>query len=305
MADSIRLAGSIGIILLLLFVSVPSSAQIEDQLKAYTGDNGTGYLQPLADAFGSDLNCGLFHSAHIPETGVHISFGFRVMSVIFGSDDRTFGATTESGFSPKRTTQAPTVVGPGEAVLVDGNGGTQFAFPGGFDLNSFALAVPQLRIGAFRGTEALIRFFAINTGDVELGNISIFGFGLRHSLSQYRGPDLPVDVSAGFFWQKFSVGDDLLDSSAFTAGVQAGKRFERGLLVLQPYTGLAVDVFSMDVAYESEASGTAEDIEIDFGQNTTLHLTMGLSLNLAYVNLHAEYNVAAQNSFSFGISFGN
>lgn len=292
--------------LILLLAAPPSAAQIEDQLSAYTGRNATGYLQPLADAFGADLNDGLYHSAHIPKLGVNISLEFRVMSVLFGDDDRTFNAVTESGFVPEQIVQAPTVVGPGTAVIVSGEGGTRFAFPGGFSLNSFAIAVPQLRIGSFHGTQALIRYFAMDTGDVELGDISLFGIGVRHSISQYLAPMFPVDIAGGFFWQSFSLGEntrgsDLISTNAFSIGVQASRRF----VVLEPYGGLSLDTFSMDVSYESDVLGTTESIDIDFGSSTNLHLTLGLGLNLTYAKGFFEYNIAGQNSFSFGIALGN
>jgi hypothetical protein len=288
-------------------LAVPVSfAQIEDQLSSYTGANGEGYLQPLADAFEADLNDGLFHSAHIPVMGLNVSLEFRVMAVMFGDDDRTFNAVTEGGFVPEQTVQAPTVVGSGDAKIVTGDGGTQFAFPGGFNLNSFAIAVPQLRVGSIRGTQALIRYFAMNTGDVELGNISLIGIGVRHSISQYLAPLFPVDIAGGFFWQSFSLGenslgDDLISTSAFSIGVQASKRF----VVLEPYGGLSLDTFSMDVKYESDALGSTNTIDLDFGSSTNLHLTLGLGLNFTYAKGFFEYNVAGQNSFSFGIALGN
>ncbi len=300
-----RFARGMVVIILILASASVSFAQIEDQISAYTGINGTGYLQPLADAFGADLNDGLFHSAYIPPTGLHINLELRIMSVIFGDDDKTFSALTEGSFAPEQTVNAPTVVGPGDATLVLGSNGTSFAFPGGFSLHSFALAVPQLRISSFSGTEALIRYFAVNTGDVEIGDISLFGFGIRHSISQYLDPEFPVDVAAGFFWQSFSLGSDLIDSKAFSFGVQAGKRFKKGFTTIEPYGGFSIDRFSMDASYQSKTSGTPIDINLDFEPSTTAHLTFGLSLNLAVADIHAEYNIASQQSFSFGLAFGN
>jgi len=177
---------------IVLASAIPSHAQIENQLKAYTGANATGYLKPLADAFGADLNDGLFNSAYVPTSGFHLNIELRMMSVIFGPDDETFIATTEGNFTPAQQVVAPTVVGPGDAKIVIGDGGTSFAFPGGFSLHSFALAVPQLRISSLGGTEALVRYFAINTGDVEIGDISLIGFGLRHKS--------PSTFRRGFRW---------------------------------------------------------------------------------------------------------
>jgi hypothetical protein len=304
-----------GFLVLVVFVAalLPASsvwADLEDQLSAYTEENAEGYLAPLADAFGSDLNSGLFYSAFIPKTGTYIRFEIRAMSVLFADDERTFSGTTEPGFLPESTVDAPTVVGPGEGVTVEGTGGAEFTFPGGFDLNSFALAVPQLRIGSFGGTEALFRYFAFDQGDVELGNVSLFGFGLRHSISQYLGPDFPVHLAGGFFWQRLDVGendagDDLISSRALSIGVQGSKRYGRGALMLEPYAGLSLDRFSMDLSYQSDSGGESESLDVDFGTDTAVRLTLGIGVGLPFTKFHAEYNISGQNSLSAGLAFGN
>jgi hypothetical protein len=295
-------------LLALVLVGSCLAVEIEDQLSIYTGDNGVGYLQPLADAVGTDLNSGLFQSAHIPKQSMYLSVEFRVMSVQFGDDDKTFEATTESGFSdpPMRAT-APTVVGSGEAVYVENEAGARFYFPGGFDLGAFTLAVPQIRFGSYYGTEAIVRYIAIEVGDNEFGDGSLFGFGLRHSISQYLDPDFPVDLAGGFFWQKFHLGEnnaggDLISSDALTFGVQASKRYGEGAAYFEPYAGLALDRSSMDVSYEGEDETL---VDLDFGTDTTVRFTLGLAARLAFINAHAEYSLASQNSLSFGLAFGN
>jgi hypothetical protein len=227
------------------------------------------------------------------------------MAVIFDDEDATFMASVEGGFEPldpaDAEVEASTVVGPGEAVVVDGVAGTAFAFPGGFDLNSFAIAVPQLRIGSIRGTEALIRYIAIDAGEVEVGNLSVWGVGLRHNVSQYFGPDMPVDLAAGLMYQGFGLGEDLVDVTAFTIGVQVGKRFESGFATIEPYAGLSYDYFQMDVTYEDEDD---EMVELSFDSHATAHLTAGLHAQAGFFSLYGEYNVAEQSGFSFGIGLG-
>ncbi|MCD4691167.1 hypothetical protein K8S17_06855 [bacterium] len=279
-----------------LLFAASAGAQIAEQLSAYTGDNAEGYLQPLADAFGADLNCNWYHSAHIAVDGFHWGVEFPVMGVIFSDDVATFEATTESGFTPEQTVDAPTVVGSGDAVSVDGDAGTEFTFPGGFDLNSFGMAVPQIRIGNYMGTEAIIRYFALDVGDVEIGNLSLYGFGLRHSISQYMEPDFPVDLAGGFMWQKFTLGDDFIDANAFTIGIQASKNYGW----VEPYAGLSYDMFSMTVTYE----GDEEEVEIDLESETSVHLTLGCAVGIEPVMANFEYNIAGTNSFGFGLSIG-
>lgn len=285
---------------MVLLAAVPASAQIEDLISAYTGANAEGYLEPLKLAIGADLHSALFCSAYIPEEGLHISLEAGLMAVLFSDDDRTFKATTEMGFSPETTVDAPTVVGSGDAIIVEGHGGTAFAFPGGLNLTSFPLVAPQLRIGSFKGTEALFRYMAIDSGDVEVGNVSLLGYGLRHSISQYM-TDPPVDLAAGFMYQTFNLGDDLIDATAFTFGVQVSKRIPSGFAVIEPYAGLSYDTFQMDVAYDDEDN---DPVSLEFNSSSTAHLTLGLHAQASIVSLYGEYNLAKQSGFAFGMGFG-
>lgn len=295
-----RSLAALGCVVLVLLASVPVSAQIEDAISAYTGANAEGYLEPLAQAIGADLNSALFHSAHVPEGGLHVSLELGLMAVLFSDDDETFMATTEMGFSPETTVEASTVIGPTGAVIVDGDGGTAFPFPGGFNLASFALAAPQLRIGSFRGTEALIRYMVFDTGDVEIGNVDLQGYGLRHSISQYF-TGLPVDIAAGIMYQRFKLGDDLIDATAFSFGAQASMSVPLVFAVIEPYAGLSMDTFQMNVEYDDE---DGDPMSVEFDSRSTAHLTLGLHAQVTVVSLYGEYNIAEQSGFAFGMGFG-
>jgi hypothetical protein len=227
------------------------------------------------------------------------------MGLFFADEDKTFSAVTESGFTPEQTVMAPTVVGSTDAVIVDGDGGSSFAFPGGFDMGSFAVIAPQLRIGAVLGTEAMIRYIAFKIGDSEIGDIMLFGIGGRHSLSQYFGPAPPVDLAASFYYQRFKLGenkngDDLSLTNTYSVGLQASKTFPP---IITPYTGLYFNSHKTDITYQSEASGSEEDIDLEFDEST-LQWTIGLQFKLAVVDLYGEYSIASMNSFSFGVGFG-
>jgi hypothetical protein len=297
-------------IIIIAFVSTVTGGSLEDRLSAYTGRNAEGYLDPMVDALGANLNSGLFRGAHIPDTGPYFSIEFLGMANLFGDKHKTFRGVSEEGFSPETTLTVPTIVGPGEAVTVEGDSGTSFSFPGGFNLNSFGTSIAQLRVGSFRGTEVMIRYLAVELGDVDLGSIDLFGFGLRHSVSQYFDEDFPVDLAAGFFWQRLKMGSnnaggDLMSSNSLTVAGQVGKRFPVAFLTLEPYGGVSVDWFSMEVEYQSTASGEPEIIKLDFGARTTARLTFGLNAELSFLKAYAEYSVAQMNALAVGIGLGN
>jgi hypothetical protein len=297
-----RLGKGVGLTALIVVLASPALAQLGEQLKAYTGRNATGYFEPLIDAFGADLSAGWYHTARVPKRGLHVDLEIAFMSARFSDADRTFNAATESGFRPEQTAEAPTVVGPREAVRVDGLSGTSFYFPGGFDLSSFDFAVPQLRLGALYGTEAIIRFGLMYTGDTSLGDMRLYGFGARHSVSQYID-GFPVDVAVGFSWQLFELGKnerggDLVSAQAWTVGFQASKRFSWW----EPYAGVAYNDFGLDLSYEGE---TAEDrIDLSLDSNDHYQMTFGCSLHVVFAAVHGEYNIGGQNAFALGLAMG-
>jgi len=301
MSARVRILAIVGCTVVVAALAGTAAAQIEDQVSVYTGDNAKSYLEPLSEAIGADLTSAVWTSAYIPpDDGFHLCFETRVVGMIFGDDMRTFMATTEAGFSPETTEEVSTVIGDGDAIVIPGEAGTSFAFPGGFDVNSFTLAVPQVRIGAYKGTEVLIRFFALNQGDIEVGDISLYGFGVHHSISQYLAPDFPVDLAAGIFYQKLKVGDDLMDATAYSFGVQGSKRYPAGFAIVEPYASLAVDMFSMDVSY----MGESQTVNLEYDTDTSLDFTVGLNLHASFLSLNGEYSISGQNTFAFGLGLG-
>ncbi len=305
--------GGFLILVAVLVLSFPIASHagdgtVQNQISVYTGANAQGYIQPLANAFGAALNSAFSYSAYIPPTSFHLSLEAPVMGVYFQDADKTFTATTESGFQPTTTTsKAPTVVGSGDAVIVSGTGGAQFAFPGGLDLHSFGLVVPQLRVSSLSGTEAVLRWVAYENSDSDVGKISLFGIGGRHSISQYLGETSPLDLAVGFLWQTFKVGknasdSDFVSTDAIVFQVQASKRAPVGFLTLEPYATASYQKLSVDLAYE-DANGAPVAVSVD-GEND-LAFTLGAGLNFVAGHIWADYTFANTSNFSFGLALGN
>lgn len=297
--------GSVGVVFLCLtLLAVSASAQVDNRLEAYTGRNATGYLAPIVDAFRSNLNSALFYSAYVPPKGFHVSLEFNVMATVFGEDSRTFWATTEGDFRPVKVVKAPTVVGDPSAVYVTGDASTQFAFPGGFDVNEMYLTCPQVRVGSWKGTELVGRLILYDTGSSELGRLGVWGAGLRHSVSQYLPGVAPFDIALAAMWQhgelKNGEGQKVLDSELATfavhSGVTAGPVY--------PYAGLSVAWYRMAVRYQFDAGSGLEPVALDFDTEAGLQLTLGLSYRVHFMAAFAEYDVARQNSLAAGVSVG-
>ena len=263
-------------VFLLSMMSVHSQ-NLDKTITQYGKDNAIKYLQPLADAFGANLNSGLQRSAKINKLGFHFNLSLQVMYSPIPDEKKNFTPAGEN-------MEVPTVFGK-ESTVED--------YPDGlWDTNFFPLAVPQITIGSLAGTEASFRYFAYENDDI--GEISLYGWGIRHSISQYISL-CPVDIAAGFFHQKFSVGS-YVDATAFYYGVQVSKQFS----VLILYAGVGGEKATLNLDYEYE------DVDISFdmdGENKT-RLTMGAGLDFKYVKLSVDFNLAPQNVISGGIGFG-
>jgi len=275
---------------------------VDERLAAYTGRNAKGYFAPLVDAFRSNLNSGLFHSAHVPLAGFHISLEVNGMATFFDDESREFMATTEGDFLPEQTVSAPTIVGNNDAVFVDGTAGTMYAFPGGFEVDHMWFMCPQLRVGSWRGTEVMGRLVLYDAGLSDLGGAAVWGAGVRHSLSQYFAAVDPVDIALGVTYQDARVedegGQDVIKSKIVSAGIQSSI----DLGAMAPYGALSVNWYDMGLEYVFPPDYGLDPFVLDFEYDAELQLTFGIAYHLGGVAVYGEYNYADQSSLAAGLS---
>ncbi len=270
---------------------------LETSLERYTGKNAGGYIQPLVTAFGANLNSGIYRNAHVPRKGLHIHFSLNAMMSIFSDEQRTFLASTEGLFQPPQQVETPTVVGDGEGAQVIGTGGTIFQFPGGYDLESFITASPMISISGMAGLELSARYFATKINE-DIGNLSLYGFGLRHNINQYI-PLFPVDMAAGIFYNNFKVGD-IIEAKAFIIHAEVSKSF----LLFDLYTGIGYESSKANINYTFDAFGQTQEISLDVRGENKFRTTVGLGFNLLIFHINADYNIGYQKLFNVGVSIG-
>ena len=268
--------------------------EIEDLVSRYTSENGQGYLQPLADAFGSNLNSGLFHSARIPRFGLNIELSLETATALITDEQKTFTATTDGLFEPVQSAEVPTIFGDADPYEVQGTGGTVYTFPGGFAVDRLPIAVPQIAVGSFMGTQGVLRYINLDLGE-NFGTLKLLGYGFRHSLSQYL-PLLPVDLAATFFRQKFELGD-IVQASATYYGIMASKR--SGMLEL--YAAYGFGSSDLDISYEYEGAEGPEQISFNLQSESASRLTLGLALTLSRLNVHADFSMGSSNVAGLGV----
>jgi hypothetical protein len=295
----VRLAGTILLVIVSCCISAVSSAQskLEDALGQFDSETVKGYIQPMADFFGANMNAGHYHSASIPVTGLKIEFDVIGMGSLVGDDQKTFEAAAPPGFGVT-TFETATIYG-GKGATIYGPDSLSYSGSDGIiDASLFPLAVPQLTVGSVYGTEATIRYIGTpSIGDDEFPSTTLFGIGARHSISQYL-PAVPLDISAGFFYSSFSVGD-LIDFTGLSIGAQASKSFA----VAHVYGGLAWEKSTMNISYTSSAPG-AGNVDLDLDGDNSFRFTLGAGLSLGVLKVFADANFGSITNFSGGIGLG-
>lgn len=292
---------------------VPAGADtVESAISVYSGENAKNYVRPLHEAVGVTLNSGMFYTARIPTDRFKIALELPVMGVLFGDDDKTFQATPEGPFIPATpsdaSAQASTIIGPTASTSVDGQGGTTFSFPGGFDLGSFGLTVPQLRVSA-KGTELIARaLVGIESGDIDIGDVRLYGGGIRHNIDQHFDGS-PVNLAAIVFYQTLRLGknvaeDPLVSVDALNFGFHASKDFPFSFMKLTPYGGVTFDSFQTDIDYQTAANSSTTQ-KISYDRENSIHFTVGAGLNLVAAQVFAQYDYSLRSSFVLGVALGN
>jgi len=278
--------------------SVMAQSSIEDALKQYTGPQAEGYMQPFADLAGGNLNSGWYHTASIGQMGFFIEFDFVVMGGMVGDDQKSYDLPLPSGYSAA-TMKAPTIFGDaaGTTYRDPVSGLTYIASGGVINTSILPALAPQLTIGNVLGTRAMIRFLA--TPKIEDIDVDLLGLGLQHSVSQWF-PGIPLDVAAGVFYTKASVGD-IIDYSGLAIGAQASKEF--GIATV--YGGFQWEQATMDIkyTYTGSAPGSSQ-VNISLDAESAVRATVGGSLSLGVFKLFADVNVGAVTVFSGGFGFG-
>jgi hypothetical protein len=330
--------------LLLAALATPVRGQdIGEQLSALTGPNAQAFVRPLAQGLGHALTAGLVSSAD-PHGMLGFSLGVRAVGAMFTDADKTFtviapatvtytspnpliGTRTYSQpYSVSNGGVSPTVAGDGNGVVLSPQGqfrsdltlsgqnpnAFNIAVPEGLDFPGAPFAIIDAALGIGFGTQIMARF--IPTVDVgskigvdEVGDISAFGFGVMHNLTQYLPIPSPMwDVSLAAGMQKLNAGD-YLEASGSTIGLVASA----GVGPLSAYAHASSYKADVDVDYTIENTNNnpglpANGLNIAFTESLdrTQRLALGAQLDLVVLKFSAEYGMGDYKTLSGRVAFG-
>jgi len=301
MPNGLRRAGVAAVAAVCLATSPALGDVVEDNLSQLGPEFAKGYLDPIQQGLNASVNSGIFRTGDIPVAGLSFSLDLTASVISFEDGDKTWTPTVPAGFTAG---PVPTVVGDTQAVLLDGPGGAQIGFPGGFDLAHWGFVAPQITVGSVLGTRAMVRWLSTTFGDEDIGDVNFWGVGGQHSVSQYF-PALPLHVAAGAMYQKVELGSKLVDAEGLALNLTGSRKFGVGFSI-EPYVGVGLDSFKMDVKYDlKDQSGmVTEEIAVSYDRKNTGRFTVGANASLGVLKVHGELNAAAQNGYSLGLSLG-
>jgi len=284
-------------ITLLVPVATGHAQSLESTLQQFNEITVKGYIKPMADLFGANMNAGMFHSAEISKAGFQLSFEIVGMGAMVGDNQKTYTVSSPAGFNPSTFQTATIFGGKGGGVTDAGTGFTYRGSDGYINTTIFPLAAPQITIGDIFGTRAIVRFLPAPAFGDQYPKSSLWGIGVQHSISQYISA-IPFHVAAHVFYNKYSAGD-LINCSGTSIGLDASKKFS----VLSLYGGIAWEKSSMEVKY-TPVSTQVLPVDITMDGANSFRATIGLGLHFGFFSIFGDANFGTITNFSAGIGFG-
>jgi hypothetical protein len=291
---------SLLVVALCLVVAPAAHAQQDFQstIEQFGGTTITGYIQPVADMFGANINSGFFHTADIPKWGFHFKIEFVGMASLVEDAQKIYTASAPPGFNPS-TFETATIFGEKGGLVVDQT--THFSSHGSdglFNTKYFPFAAPQVTIGDVFGTRFLFRLILTpEFQDGKVPKVTLWGLGAQHSINQYL-PMLPFDVAVHGVVSRLKFGD-LVTANATSIGLDASTSWA----VFTLYGGVAWETSSLSLAYQPDNALLAPvDLTLDGKQS--FRGKLGVNIGLGPIALFADGNLGSVTVLSAGIGFG-
>lgn len=302
---------------------------IEDRITTLAAENARLYSHPVSSGLAAGLSSGWFSSGRpmdvlgidlsVRASGSLIPDKHAAFQPVLPMDETyTVNGQTWTFAEPYGTAEGietPTATGEGTGVVIEPQGPFRdsllkygelpqdwaIPFPDGFDIPAVPMAVLQGSMGLPLATEATLRFIPSIELHPDVGSISSFGAGLKHSISQWFPGEFPLDVAVEGGFQSFDVGDYVSASARHYSLIVSR---DVGLLTL--YGSGGVESSEVDVSYTFEPEnpdtpGAGSQIEFtDEGDNSS-RLTLGFNLDLLFLQMNAGYTIAEYEVLNAGV----
>ena len=283
--------------LILVSPFLSAQNQVEDAIRQMSEDNVSGYLQPFLNAFGATMNSG-FSGTAIRDGDVTVRIEFVGMATVIGSAQELYNAKPPSHF-PQESVETATIFGD-QGAVIQGPQGLSYKFQNGqLNMEYFPLVAPQLTIGNIYNSQLVVRFFTYSS-DSDVPDINMLGLGFRHALNPYF-ENLPFDLTAGLFYQNFSVGE-IMKTNMIALNGMVSKQFN----MFSVYGGAQFEYAGMNLNYEFEGAAAGENPEVDFtfSSENFVRAFAGFNIDMKFVHFRTDVSLGKVSVLSAAIGFG-
>lgn len=326
----------LSLVLGLLLIAAPAHAQdglddLRETLKFLGNEYADRYVQPATDAFGADMNAGLFRTADvgegfIPGLPIDVYVGVAFPGALMTAADKRFtppASETLTAPDGREVTisftgdEVPTVFGetthPENATLVieDDEGNTETFEdlpPGLLNTRIAPLAIPQVGVGAVAGTDLQVRYLPTRAFG-NYGTVDLFGIAARHDIDQWFPAPLPLNIAAQGAWHRFSIqnesltGDtgEVLAASGWALNLQASKGVPVAPITF--YGGLQYEKFTSTYNYTFDPGDSLQPIDLEINQTSAnqVRALAGVSFTLAVLRFNVDYALSTHNTVTAGV----
>lgn len=310
---------------LLLAPPLSHAQELGEELSAIGEQYAEGYVSPLTEALGADLNGGLFRTADvgdgfIPGLPFNVYLGVSTSGALIPDSRKAFtferetiqqnGQTIEV-FANTVDNQVPTIFGntdpEGQLIFREPNTNqttSRNVIRGLVDTPVAPLPVPQLGIGAVMGTDVQIRYLP-SMSYSNYGNVGLTGLAVRHDLDQYVPGPTPLSIAAQVAWNELVIedeGTEVLNASGWAANLQASKSLPVAPITF--YGGLQYEEFSADYNYAFQspfAGGGETELTLSQEASNNVRALAGVTLTLAVLQINVDYALSQNNTLTAGV----
>ena len=282
---------SVVILFLLNSVILKGQTGLDLTLKGLEPEIAKAYVQPFSDNFTGALHQNQY-SWLVHHEGFHLQIGLDVNVFTISEASWRFRANvTEDGNTFER--ELPSLLGEGNTHIASGEDLSEFLYPGGLELSSILVAVPQLRIGNLLGFDFGFRYANYDYGS-KLGRIKIQGFNARYS---FRDPETTSGIAASIAYDfaKFNVKETLSNTS-HSVRAQIGYHCDR--FQLGAHAGYIMGQGKID--YESLDQFSRTELKLN-GYNSVIG-GIGAGFRIWQIIAHTEFNILPTKSIGIGLA---
>ena len=308
--------------LVLIIISSLGAQLLEHKLEAFSKQNAKGYLQPLANSMGANLNSGLFTTAKIlGPFKPSVSIGSAIVSI--SSSEKSFQATppntkftgaidplTDNNIYDTKKVKTATVFGKKGGKFITTPEAADFyndlSLPDGANLSLLPLPFATVSLGLPFDNEIMIKGLPPTSIDQKIGKIYFIGGGVKHGLTQWI-PGLkvtPIDLAIQGIYQDMDIAKIITIRSY-------GANFIGSINIplLGFYSGIGYEHTSLEARYKYNQLQPETTIKISqkvkLEADNDWKFTIGAKYKpFPLTNIHFDYTFANTASMNLGIGIG-